>query len=106
MGNNETTTDEIMGFLKDHMVTKGELVETESRILDKTKGEINRLEQKIIDKMDEKFADLEGTVIARQRKQDNKVNKILELIERHDLAPSNEIQAIREINIFPPAPQV
>ncbi len=71
-----------------------------------TKQELRQLEQKIIDKMSEGFADIEGSLVARQRKEDQKVNLILDLLELHKVAPVDEINRVRNIRLFPSAPLV
>lgn len=87
---NEVTTGEILEFLEAHMVTKEELQISQ-----------NKLKLDIIDHIDNKLADLEGSIVVRQRQQDNKVNKILDLLERYRVVPVDEIQAIKQITIFP-----
>lgn len=98
---NETTTNEIMGFLKDNMVTKEEFNGLEDQVnsLQKT---VNNLPDK--DFLSNKLADLEGVVVTRQRKQDNKTNRILEALEKFDVLPKEEIEQIRAIHVFPPPP--
>jgi len=71
-----------------------------------TKQELRQLEQKIIDKMSEGFADMEGSLVVRQRKEDQKVNLILDLLERHKVAPIDEIDRVRNIRLFPTTPLV
>ncbi len=90
----EVSTNEILDFLQEHMVTKAEL-----RI------ELNKQKLEILDHVDDKLADLEGSVVVRQRQQENKVNKILDLLERHKLAPVEEIRAIKQISVFPSFPK-
>ena len=64
------------------------------------KKDLASTELKMIDFMDDKFANLEGVVTVRQRKQDNKVNRILDALERFELLPKDEVEAIRSIQIF------
>lgn len=66
-----------------------------------TKQDLRQFEQKIIDKMSEGFADMEGFVVSRQRKGDQKVNLILDILERHKVAPKEEIERVRRIRLFP-----
>lgn len=71
-----------------------------------TKQDLRQFEQKIIDKMSDGFADMEGFVVSRQRKGDQKVNLILDILERHKVAPKEEIERVRRIRLFPQAPEV
>ena len=66
-----------------------------------TKQDIREFQLHIIDKMSEGFADLEGVMVSRQRKEDQKVNLILDLLERHKVAPLEEIEHVRSIRLFP-----
>jgi chromosome segregation ATPase len=66
-----------------------------------TKQDIREFQLHIIDKMSEGFADIEGTMVSRQRKEDQKVNLILDLLERHKVAPTEEIEHVRSIRLFP-----
>lgn len=68
-----------------------------------TKQEFREFQLHIIDKMSEGFADIEGVTVSRQRKEDQKVNLILDLLERHNIAPVEEIEHVRSIRLFPQA---
>ncbi|MEK7620231.1 MAG: hypothetical protein AAB413_03265 [Patescibacteria group bacterium] len=68
-----------------------------------TKQEFREFQLHMIDKMSEGFADIEGVTVSRQRKEDQKVNLILDLLERHKVAPIEEIEHVRSIRLFPQA---
>ena len=51
--------------------------------------------------LDDKLADLEGSVITRQRKEDQKVNLLIELLQRKSILVETDVKALREIQVFP-----
>jgi len=53
-----------------------------------------------------KLADIEGVVVTRQRKQEDKTNLILEVLEKFKVVPKEELEAIRAIHVFPSPPEV
>ncbi len=120
MNNDEVTTTEILEFLQENMATKEDLKDfaTKEDIKNfvtkedlkgfSTKEDFKELrkdlritEQRIMDHMDDKIADLEGSVILRQRKQDTKVNETLNMLDRHGVVPEAEIDTVRSISVFP-----
>ncbi len=58
--------------------------------------------------LDDKLAELEGSVIVRQRKEDHKVNLLVELLRRKSILQDDDVRQLQEIQVFPaPAqPQV
>lgn len=81
--------------LKEQMATKQDIREMA------TKQDIREFQLHIIDKMSEGFADIEGVTVSRQRKEDQKVNLILDILARHKVAPVEEIEHVRSIRLFP-----
>lgn len=70
-----------------------------------TKSDLRIFEQKIIDHVDDRVADLEGALVTRERKADQKVNLILDILERHQVGTSDEIARVRQIKLFPTTPE-
>ena len=68
--------------------------------------EIKQAEHKLMDHVDRRVADLEGVFVASLRKEDNKVNIILEILEENKLARPDQIKRARSIHIFPRAPEI
>lgn len=106
----ETTTNEIMEFLRGHMVTKEDFNGLDSKVnsLDEKVNGLSKTVNNLPDKdfLTDKMADLEGAAVARQRKQDNKTNRILEALEKFEVLPKEEVDRIRAIHVFPPPPIV
>lgn len=94
-----STIQELYDFLQTHMVMRGEF--------DKRFKEINKEMDEIKTDMvtksflEDKLADLEGNVILRQRKEDKKVNLIINFLEKRKILNPSEIRALREIKVFP-----
>ena|SRR3989338_1433153 len=53
--------------------------------------------------LDDKLADLEGSVVVRQRKEDRKVNLLIDLLQQKSILAETDVQTLREIQVFPPA---
>lgn len=53
--------------------------------------------------LDDKLADLEGSVIVRQRKEDQKVNLLIDILQRKSILESTDIQTLKQIQVFPPS---
>ena len=51
--------------------------------------------------IDEKFADFEGDVIVKLRKEDQKVNRLLELLKQKKVLTDGEIQELASLQVFP-----
>lgn len=56
--------------------------------------------------IDDKFADLEGTTVVRQRKEDQKVNLLIEILRQKDVLADQEVDMLSEIEVFPRPPKV
>ncbi|MEK7580580.1 MAG: hypothetical protein AAB465_03165, partial [Patescibacteria group bacterium] len=53
--------------------------------------------------LDDKLADLEGSVIVRQRKEDKKMNLLVEFLQKKKILEKEEVKALKEIRVFPGA---
>jgi len=51
--------------------------------------------------LDDKLADLEGLVIVRQRKEDKKVNLLVEFLQKKNILEKEEVKMLKEIQVFP-----
>ena len=51
--------------------------------------------------LDDKLADLEGSVIVRQRKEDKKMNLLVEFLQKKNILEKEEVKALKEIQVFP-----
>ena len=53
--------------------------------------------------LDEKMADLEGIVVIRQRKEDQKVNLLIDFLRKKKLLNKQEIKMLQDFQVFPTA---
>jgi len=62
-----------------------------------------KIESQMVTKsyLDDKLADLEGGVISKLRKEDEKVNRIISLLKKHKVVPSAELDDLDNLQIFP-----
>ncbi|MFA5187935.1 MAG: hypothetical protein WC460_01070 [Patescibacteria group bacterium] len=71
--------------------------------LDKVDQRLNSVESQMVTKsyLDDKLADLEGGVISKLRKEDEKVNRIISLLKKHKVVPSADLEDLDNLQIFP-----
>ncbi|MCX6745491.1 MAG: hypothetical protein NTX00_00560 [Candidatus Parcubacteria bacterium] len=64
---------------------------------------LNRIESQMVTKsyLDDKLADLEGGVISKLRKEDEKVNRIISLLKKHKVVPQADLDDLDNLQIFP-----
>ena len=102
----ETTTDEIMGFLKDNMVTKEELKEVELKMATKEdlaelRTELKATELTLLDAMDDKLSDLKGDLNVMMRKEDKKVTELINILKQKEVLNDEEAQRLLAHQPFP-----
>lgn len=70
---------------------------------DKLDKEVTKIRATMVTKsyLDDKLADLEGSVIIRQRKQDKKVELLIEFLKKKNILDNEEINMLKEFQIFP-----
>lgn len=66
-------------------------------------GRLGRIEATMVTKsyLDDKLADLEGNLISKLRKEDEKVNRLIEVLKNKSLLTTEDIQQFKEFQIFP-----
>ncbi len=97
--NNTTTTDEILDFLKDNMVTKEEFNQLNAKV-EALNTNVSTLPTKSY--LDEKMGELKGSVIEKLRKEDAKVEFIISLMRSRKIITDADIEIIkREFEVFP-----
>ncbi len=71
--------------------------------LDKVESRLNGVESQMVTKtyLDDKPADLEGSVISRQRKEDRKVNLLIQILENKKVLQETDVKQLHEFQIFP-----
>jgi len=79
-------------------------------ILDVMNKEITGIKEEIIgikavmvtkSYLDDKLADLDGSVITRQKKEDKKLNLLIEFLQKKQILGETEIKMLRDFQIFP-----
>ena len=78
------------------------LDKVESR-LDGVENRLNGVESQMVTKtyLDDKLADLEGGTVARQRKEDQKVNLLIQILENKKVLEETDVKQLQEFQIFP-----
>ncbi|MBI4713904.1 hypothetical protein HY771_01840 [Candidatus Uhrbacteria bacterium] len=120
MTDHDITTNEIMDFLQEHMVTREEFNQLDAKVgqLDAKVGQLDakvgQLDAKVdgldkklnqtkldfLDAMDDKLADLKGDLVILMRKEDQKVNNLIKLLVNRKLISNQEAVSLIEIRPF------
>lgn len=122
------TNDDIMEFLEDNMVMRGEFGELKGEVeglkgeFGELKGEVKglrtefnefrsdvskrltRVEATMVTKsyLDDKLADLKGDLIEKMRKQESKINTLIDLLAKRSILKKEDVALFRkEFQIFP-----
>lgn len=115
------TTNEIMEFLQEHMVTREEFSQLATKVdgleikvdgletkVDGLEIKIDGLSQKInitkldlLDAMDDKLANLKGDLIILLRKEDKKVDHLIKLLEEKSIISPQDALSLLDIRPFP-----
>jgi len=77
---------------------------------DNLEGRFDNLEGKVVNLPDkaflaDKLADLEGSVIVRQKKEDEKVNLLIKILHKQAILRDEDIKSLEQIQVFPRPPQ-
>ena len=72
------------------------------------KGEVKTIKSTMLTKgyLDNKLADLEGSTVTRQKKQDKKVNTLVSILRERDLITDMDVERLKEFKIFPSADEL
>ena len=94
--------------MEHHDVTTDELAVMMKTGFDAVDKRFDKIEADMVTKsyLDNKLADLEGSVIVRQRKEDQKVNLLIDLLQRKSVLEASDVRSLREIEVFPAPPRV
>jgi hypothetical protein len=131
MPEQDVTTNEIMEFLKEHMVTRAELdqkfdaidqkfgaidqkfdaidqkfgaIDQKFETLErKLRSEIRGSELRMMDAMDDKLANLKGDLTVMMRGEDKKVSFLIRLLEKKQVLTAEEAGSILSLQPFPQA---
>lgn len=64
---------------------------------------LDKIETTMVTKsyLDDKLADLEGNLISKLRKEDEKVNRLIEILQNKSVLNSEDTKQFQEFQIFP-----
>jgi predicted RNase H-like nuclease (RuvC/YqgF family) len=65
--------------------------------------EVGQIRAEMVTKsyLDDKLADLEGGVMARLRKEDTKVNRLVDMLKNKRVLTEQEVSQLAELQVFP-----
>ena len=71
--------------------------------LTKIEVRLTKVESQMVTKeyLDDKLADLKGDFTVKLRKEDEKVNTTIDLLDKHEIIPGDELKAVKDIELFP-----
>ncbi len=92
MAKDETTTNEIMEFLRDNMVTKGDF-----------DSEIGTIKSTMVTKdyLDDKLSDLRGDLSVMIRKEDRKLVELISVLKAKDVLSDEDVAKLLALEPFP-----
>lgn len=70
---------------------------------DKVDKRFDKIEANMVTKsyLDDKIADLEGGLISKLRKEDDKVNRLIEIMRKKSLLADHDVKHLNELQVFP-----
>jgi len=86
----QVTTNELLDFMQEHMVTKQDL-----------DFGLKDMEHRILDSMDDKMADMKGDLVILMRKEDRKVTDLINLLSQKEVISNEEAGALLALEPFP-----
>lgn len=93
------TTDEIMDYLKENMVTREEFQEELKKFA--TKEDLGKFKLEIFDHVDDKLADLKGDLVLLARKEDRKLGSVVELLAEKQVFTASDAKGVFQMEPFP-----
>ncbi len=97
----DITTNDIMEFLQEHMVTKEELHSELSSLRNELRSEIRQSELKILDSVDEKLSNLKGDLTVMMRGEDRKLTFLIKKMLERKLLSKEDADEILSLHPFP-----
>ncbi len=94
-----------LGVVKEDLgVVKEDLGVVNGKV-DSLERKVDRIEADMVTKayLDDKLADLEGGLIARLRKEDTKVNRLVDILKNKKVLTEQEVRQLAELHVFPKA---
>lgn len=108
MENDNVTTNEIMEFLRDHMVTKEDLKLTQAELhqeieslRQETTQNLNKLKLDLLDAMDDKLLNLKGDLISVIRKEDHKLIELITVLRKNNGLSDEDVKHLLGLEPFP-----
>lgn len=92
--------EEIAEVIEDNINPQFEKVRTR---LDNVEKGLEQVKSQMVTKsyLDDKLADLEGGLVAKLRKEDTKMNRLIEIMKKKSLLSKSEVKELNEFKIFP-----
>ncbi len=72
-------------------------------VLDDMRKDLDGMKSEMVTKsyLDDKLANLEGGLIGKLRKEDAKMNRLIEFLKEKNILGEQELEALKEYQIFP-----
>lgn len=67
------------------------------------RGRLDKIESTMVTKsyLDDKLADLEGNLVGKLRKEDEKVNRLIEVLKNKSVLDDRDVKMLEEFHVFP-----
>lgn len=104
MDKRDVTTNEIMEFLQEHMVTReefrGEINRLDTRI-NELGGKINQTKLDLLDGMDEKLGSMKSDIVVMMRNEDLKVMLVVKKLKEKKIFGDDDVEEFLSLLPFP-----
>lgn len=71
--------------------------------LSEVKTDLNKVKMSMVTKsyLDDKLADLEGNLVTKLRKEDEKMNRLIDVLHDKSILSEQDVEQLRQFQIFP-----
>lgn len=103
----DVTTNEIMEFLQEHMVTRAEFngldqkVDSLDQKVQRLDVKINQVKLDLLDAMDEKLGAMKGDIVVMMRNEDLKVMLVVKKLKEKKIFDDHDVEEFMKLLPFP-----
>jgi hypothetical protein len=101
MSDKDVTSNDVMNFLQEHMVTREELGVELKNMKSELRSEMQKNKLDMMDSMDDKLSSLKGDLVIMLRKEDKKVSALIDLLKSKEVITVIEADELLELRPFP-----
>lgn len=103
----DVTTNEIMEFLQEHMVMRGEFYVLRDQVqsldgrVQSLEVKVNQVKLDLLDAMDDKLGSLKGDLVVMMRNEDKKVMLLVQKLKQKNIFDDRDVDEFLALQPFP-----